>query len=409
MLRWRILKYVGVLLPLTTLIASPFLSPITQRLLNRSDLRLFTINDKQGRTQTVALHNGGGVPLSKVFVGLHIEPETTDSVADIYFAPNQSTPRHSFVECLSHGDFWTVLPSADRERLTPVVDDHSGKRTLYDLDAVINDALEAKLKSESVLMTGLTELQKEPNPYDRWHDLWMKKCEGEKSSSPLCKQVESVLQTWEAGRRGFQAAALKAWQESTGVEVIPPSRHLSPNGLVHFAFGLGADESAFLQVRYGPNPMPFASPEIVSNPSRTLTRVDNENDLVASSFWIFLKYYPLFTTAWFGLIVLSLWVAWPLIRPPSLLRNHAVFNLALSTDDPSHWELTAQRQKYEIFREYRRQWNRVKKTPLGHSPEEILEFIKSCAIDEKGKSGFTDQKDLNNFVQRKLRLLILLP
>jgi hypothetical protein len=207
----------------------------------------------------------------------------------------------------------------------------------------------------------------------------------------------------------MQTKALNAWREKTGVELIPSTRQLSPNGLVHFAFGLGADESAFLQIRYGPNPMPFPLPQIISNPSRNLTIVSDRGDLSASSFWIFLYYYPLYFVFWLAVILLSCFLAWPLLRPPSLLPTYKVFNLALQTNDPAHWELASQREKYRIFQEHRRFWNRFKATPLEHSAEEIFEFIKNCSIDERENDHFESQAALNNFVERKLIQLARLP
>jgi len=385
------------------------LDPVKQKLLNRSDLRLYTAQDKIKRLQTVALHNGGGVPLTKVFVALKIQPEVENPIADFYFASSDTVPLRSLMDCLSHSESWIALPPAEKEQIAPIADDHSTSRTLYDLDRAFNGILESKLQSIKTFKIGLEELRKDSHHYDDWHNSWIKQCEGAKRAGLSCADVENAVENWEYTKRDLQTKALKAWRETTGVELIPSSRQLSPNGLVHFAFALGADESAFLQIRYGPNPMPFPTPEIISNPSRNPTIVGNRGDLSASSFWIFLYYYPLYFGFWLAAILVGCFLAWPLLRPASLLPTHKVFNLALQTNDPAHWELASQREKYRIFQEHRRWWNRFKATPVQHSAEEIFEFIKNCAIDERENDGFASQDALNNFVERKLRQLARLP
>jgi hypothetical protein len=409
MLRWRILKSVAVIFPLMVVLGSPFLDPIRRRLLNRSDLRLFTTNDSTDRTQTIVIHNAGDVGLSKVFIGINVSREIERPVSDFFFASHESVPFTSFVETLAHSETWTRLPPADREKVGVIADDHSNIRTLYDLDQAFDSILIGKLQTNKSLASAVADLRATHGSYDDWHYVWLKGCEYNPSPNPACRQVDNALAEWEYTKRNLQMDAFKRWHEVTGVEIIPPSRRLSPNGMVYFVLPLGPDESGFVRIRYGPNSMPLSEPVIFSNPERKITRMNGERDLFASSLWIFGRYYPLLTLFWVVLIVACLRLVWPVIRPPALLPTYGVFNLALKTNDPNHWELASQRYKFYIFRVYRRLWARFKQTDVAHSPEEMFDFIRSCSISEKGNTLFQDQIDLNGFIGRKLEQLTRLP
>lgn len=409
MLRWKILKSIAVIFPLMVVLASPFLDPIRRRLLNRSDLRLFTTNDSTDRTQTIVIHNAGDVGLSKVFIGVNVPRNIERPISDFLFASDESVPFTSFVETLAHSDAWTHLPTPDRDKIGVIADDHSSIRTLYKLDQAFDSILIGRLQADRSLTSAVSDLRVTSGSYDDWHYIWLKGCEFNPLPNPACRRVDNALMDWEYTKRSVQMDAFKRWHEMTGVEIIPGGRRLSPNGVVYFALPLGPDESAFLRIRYGPNSLPLSEPFIFSNPERKITRMDGERDLFASSLWIFGRYYPLLSFFWMVLIAACLRLAWPVIRPPALLPSYGVFNLALKTNDPNHWELASQRYKFHIFRVYRRLWARFKQTDVEHSPEEMFDFIKSCSIGEKEHTLFRDQGDLNGFIRRKLEQLIRLP
>jgi|GEM_PF-2839424 len=408
MLRWKILKSVFVVLPLLAVLFSPFLDPIKRRALNRSDLRLFARNDLTARSQTFAIHNAGEAGLSKVFLGLKIPDQIDRPIADFYFASNESVPLSSFVEALAHSDGWSHLSLDDQKKISPIADDHSSSRTLYDLDSAFDSLLIAKLNSEKDgLNTALNDLRKSTRSPDDWHQVWLQNCNFGRVRNPACPRINSTMEAWESNKRTVQMAAFKQWHETAGIDVWSPTRRFSPNGWIYFAFTLGPDESGFLRIRFGPNSLPFPEPLITSNPKREITTVTKEADLFATSPWVFARYYPFRTVFWIALILICIRLAWPVIRPPSLLPTFAIFNLAIRTNDPSHWELASQRYKFDIFREYRRLWNRFKGTDLPHSPEEIFDFIRICAISEEKE--FKTESALNLFTNTQLEQWIRLP
>lgn len=407
MFRWKILKTLVVLFPLIVAFSSPFLEPIKRRILNGSDLRAYLSQDTVYRTQTLALHNAGEANLSKVIVEFDIPNNVDKPIADFYYGSSYAAPPTSFVETFAHSDAWTHLPKGEMETVAAIADDHSSSRTLYNLDQALDNNLLAELRMDKALAKTLAA--QSSGSYDDWHLFWKRQCEARKYSESQCRPTNETLESWESTKRNLQMDALKRWYETTGVALIPPSRQLSSNGQVYFSFALGPEQSGYLTVVYGPNPMPMSTPTIISIPERMITPVQNRAELSASSLWIFWHYYPVLTIFWGVTIFVCIWIVWPVIRPLSLLPTYKVFNLALKTDDPEHWEMASQRHKFHVYGVYRELWSRFKGTDIEHSPEEMFDYIKSCCKAEKKKRLFANEIALNKFIRVELRKLVRLP
>jgi hypothetical protein len=362
-----------VLIPFVIALASPLSEPFKRQFFSRYDLRWYTPPQPVDRRQTIAVHNAASAEVPKVIVELDIKADIPGAISDFKFSPVGEEPHISFMNTLAVSEEITKLSSPEKDKITTIVDEHSTSRSLRDVDIAMNESLISKLKTNKTFSHVADDLQKTDKGCEAWHNHWLRQCGPGKPPSQICSEVNKILETWEQSKRGMYVSASKSWQETTGVSVLLPSGEISSVGKTFFTLPLSADESGFLMINYGPDPINSITINVSSSTVNKALRVDALKDLRALPLLIFLKRHPLLTVIFTVAFALSLLVVWHVIKPYKLRPIHSIFNLALQTREHEFWEHAYQRHRYYILYQFRHFRELFNKPNLNLDTEEVLD------------------------------------
>lgn len=408
MVRFRIVRYLSALIPFVIAIASPLSEPLKRQFFSQYDLRWYTPPKPVDRRQTIAVHNAGSAGIPKVIVELDVDAPSPGAISDFYFSPIGAEPQTSFLNTLAVSDGLGKLSQMEKDKINAVVDEHSGSRSLRNLEMVLDENLRSQFKARAFSREA-DDLQQAGVDCDAWHKHWLQKCRPSKATNATCSEVNKLLETWEQSKRSLYSGASEKWRESTGVSVVLPPSEVSSAVKTFFTLPLSAGESGFLLVNYGPDPVRSISTNVSSSTLNKAFRVDDLNDLRASPLLIFLKKHPILTLIFAVAFTLSLLVVWHVIKPYKLRPIHRIFNLALQTRDHEFWEHANQRHRYYILHQFRYFRELFDKPNLNLDAEEVLDFVRTALSSRYkfNKQLYRNEKALNRYIRSQIRFLVL--
>ncbi len=342
--------------------------------------------------------------MSNILVEVAIPPNAGKSVSDFNYSTFASTPGTSFLDTLTSPAVLAELERPVSDKILELADEHSNARALYAVDQVLDENLVTKLQTSKAPSPVVDAIrQKRGN-----HTLWMQTCDGRKAASPQCAPTAAVFRDWESRKRNFQVAACNKWREATGIKVMPASTNLSPNRNLFFNFSLAQNESAILNIQYGPDALNSINTKTSSAVAEQSTQVSDPKDLGAPTWRVFAKYYPRLALSYAGAVLFGLVFAWPWLKPHNLLPIHKLFNFAVKTNDYEVWELAFRRHRYVIQQQFRGLRSELEKEHLSVSPEELFDFLRYRLRATLGQHStkFKSEEDLNRFIHRELRQLV---
>lgn len=421
-----------VLVPLVLLFFSPFSASVWRQILTRYDVRWHHDYDGEGRVQTITLRNNGYEAVPHVLVKLKVRCPAAGPadgpVADVAFA-RSGRPRWSFVESIPVGEAATAWgaarpngeaatnPAPEGEgNIKAVMDEHSDKRSLYGLDRALDTLLADEMKTSRALRSVADDLEKAAPSCSAWHKTLLQGCKNHLYSEEACRRAGEVVQSWEIFKKDLREKSRERWFAATGVRMEHDDRPDSAEEEMNFTLGLGAQESAVLQVNYNPSPSLNVDTEahVSSGWVGRTNRVENTSDLGAPLFLFLLRYDLWVAAVAFLAVVCGLAFAWPEVRPKKLLPIHKVFKTALATDDHEYWEHAYQRHRFYILQQFRILRKDYERRDLNPDPEFILDYVRSELIKAHYAGGdrwrvFRSEQKLNLFIRTQLKSLVLIP
>ncbi len=410
----KIVRYLGIAIPLIYGLAITVM-PVSRWLFGH-DIRYCTISNT--RTQKIALYNGDESTAQKIGVQINIKSTGSRSLSDFDFAGYSGDFKRSFFKSFANSEVLSTCPLTERNRIIDILDEHSDRQTLYDLDESLNMILTTRLTDQPDLKTAIGELQKKEGSSINWHSIWGQKCRGKKAASEktICQKMEALLENWEYFRRELQFQALKEWKQETGVDVVAPGGVFGFVTLLHFDVPVKERDASYLEIHFGPDELSFERPTIFAAGRTRLTEVADMSDLNANSLWIYFKYHMLLVLL-LGIIFLFLvWAAYFINPPVSLYPIHKVFNLALESEDHELWTIAFERYRYFVAREFRYFRAEFRKPNLQYDSEEILDFLRRKLTDkynivkkEYGRkvAKYDSEEELNMFTRNLLKFYVL--
>lgn len=411
--RYKLLRYLVVIVPLTIAFFAPFSEALRWWLLSRYEIRWQSRSDPNDRTQIIAVHNNGSAPLSKARIHLTISSNKLHPVSDFSFARLESGPQISFLDSIAGSDLLAIPAQSDPDKLVAILDSHSATRTLFAVEQTFDRILLSRLQANKQLNKMLSDLQNKNQDFGSWHRVWQQECNEYGVSLVACRQGENLLGAWEISRRDLLEKARKKWSETTGVELLPNNSAFSPSGKVDFTFDLGANESCFLRVYYNPDPAMSISTDVqvLSSSIEKTSQVVEQADLSSPLPLFMFKYHLKILVAFVIILAGCLLFSWPVIRPKQLLPIHKVFKIALSTDDQEYWEHAYQRYRFHVLQQFRDLRKEYNKPDLTAEAEEILDYVRNCLITayavEPNELG--SEKKLERLIRTRLESLVALP
>lgn len=406
--RYRILRYLIVIVPLALTLFSSFSEPLRSWLLSRYQLRWHVEDRSEERLPVVVtVTNTGSATVSKVRVLLTITSREPRPVADFSFSREAGTPRISFFNSLVDFDSAPSRPASEIEKLMVVLDRHSASRTLFNLEKTFDEILASQLQPKQPLLKLLNDLKKTSPNYDDWHRGWLQRCAGYEIPTQNCREADNLLGTWEKTKQDLLVTAQRKWYEATGVALSHKNNQISPTGEVDFTFDLGGNETAVLQIDYDTNPSLVIKTDIAvtsSSISKTNKVTDKFYLTAPLPFFMFKYHFDIFVSIVL-LGALIIWFSWPAIVPKQLLSISKVFRVALKEKDEEYWDYALQRHRFHILQKFRNLQIVFKKTDVPVETDEILDHVRDYLIKvyDDDQRKVTDDARLNRVISSALR------